>query len=185
MVVFFEPERWRRVRGRRAPYWGWKDPRTALTLPIWARIFPRPAGWTVVRNGVDVAIGTRRRTPRGGGCWGPGHCGGDLKLDSTPAVGEICFLCGRAEGIVPAERWLEMRYEAFCPSQRPTCASRGTAPATRSAPSPREFERPGPRIDPGRLDKRGPVHHHPHNQIPALVASPLMQELGYGFDLAE
>ncbi len=35
--------------------WGWKDPRSTLTLPIWAEVFPNARIIHVVRNGVDVA----------------------------------------------------------------------------------------------------------------------------------
>ena len=35
--------------------WGWKDPRTTLTLPIWLRVFPQLRVVHVFRDGVDVA----------------------------------------------------------------------------------------------------------------------------------
>ncbi len=35
--------------------WGWKDPRTVFTLPIWLRMFPQARLIYIVRNGVDVA----------------------------------------------------------------------------------------------------------------------------------
>lgn len=35
--------------------WGWKDPRTIFTFPLWARLFPDLRLIYVVRNGVDVA----------------------------------------------------------------------------------------------------------------------------------
>ena len=35
--------------------WGWKDPRTVLTLPIWLSVFPGARVIEIVRNGVDVA----------------------------------------------------------------------------------------------------------------------------------
>ncbi len=38
----------------RAP-WGFKDPRTAFTLPLWLRVFPRARLVYVIRNGIDVA----------------------------------------------------------------------------------------------------------------------------------
>lgn len=38
----------------RAP-WGWKDPRTTFTLPIWLQLFPDARIIHVGRNGVDVA----------------------------------------------------------------------------------------------------------------------------------
>ncbi len=35
--------------------WGWKDPRTVFTLPIWLKLFPGAKIVYVVRNGIDVA----------------------------------------------------------------------------------------------------------------------------------
>jgi len=35
--------------------WGWKDPRTILTLPVWLRLFPGAKLVYIIRNGVDVA----------------------------------------------------------------------------------------------------------------------------------
>jgi hypothetical protein len=35
--------------------WGWKDPRTVFTLPVWLRLFPGAKLVYIVRNGVDVA----------------------------------------------------------------------------------------------------------------------------------
>lgn len=42
-------------RGTSTSPWGWKDPRTTLTLPLWSAIFPEARIVAVVRNGVDVA----------------------------------------------------------------------------------------------------------------------------------
>jgi hypothetical protein len=41
--------------------WGWKDPRTVFTLPLWLRLFPGARLVYVSRNGVDVAASLRRR----------------------------------------------------------------------------------------------------------------------------
>ena len=41
--------------------WGWKDPRTTLTLPLWNEVFPEARVVAVVRNGVDVADSLTRR----------------------------------------------------------------------------------------------------------------------------
>src|SRR5213078_1316124 len=35
--------------------WGWKDPRTVFTLPLWLQLFPKAKIINIVRNGVDVA----------------------------------------------------------------------------------------------------------------------------------
>ncbi len=41
--------------------WGWKDPRTTATWPLWQEIFPHARAITVHRNGVDVAASLWRR----------------------------------------------------------------------------------------------------------------------------
>ena len=35
--------------------WGWKDPRTVFTLPLWLKMFPDSRLVYIVRNGIDVA----------------------------------------------------------------------------------------------------------------------------------
>jgi len=40
---------------RRYTYWGWKDPRMSIVLPIWLELFPDSTVIQVVRNGIDVA----------------------------------------------------------------------------------------------------------------------------------
>jgi len=35
--------------------WGWKDPRTVFTLPVWLRLFPQARLVYIIRNGIDVA----------------------------------------------------------------------------------------------------------------------------------
>jgi hypothetical protein len=45
--------------------WGWKDPRTTVTLPLWLDVFPTARVIHVVRNGVDVADSLARRQESG------------------------------------------------------------------------------------------------------------------------
>lgn len=42
--------------------WGWKDPRTTYTLPMWTDVFPEARVVHVVRHGVDVAASLRARS---------------------------------------------------------------------------------------------------------------------------
>ena len=44
--------------------WGWKDPRSTLTLPVWLSIFPEARVIHIVRNGIDVGMSLQRREPR-------------------------------------------------------------------------------------------------------------------------
>lgn len=49
------------ISGGRSPLqnqtklWGWKDPRTVFTLPLWLRVFPQARVIHVYRNGIDVS----------------------------------------------------------------------------------------------------------------------------------
>lgn len=42
--------------------WGWKDPRTIWTLPVWLSIFPEAKVIHVYRHGVDVALSLAKRS---------------------------------------------------------------------------------------------------------------------------
>lgn len=42
--------------------WGWKDPRTTLTLPFWRKVFPDAKVVHVSRHGVDVAASLVQRS---------------------------------------------------------------------------------------------------------------------------
>lgn len=44
--------------------WGWKDPRTVFTLPLWLRAFPNAKLVYIIRNGIDVANSLRVREVR-------------------------------------------------------------------------------------------------------------------------
>lgn len=66
-IEFLGPRRllrWRSVTAIGEP-WGWKDPRTTVTLPVWLDLFPRARVLHMVRNGVDVADSLTRRQQGG------------------------------------------------------------------------------------------------------------------------
>jgi hypothetical protein len=58
----FDPSNWPLIAQRGQLFWGWKDPRTTLTFPIWLKIFPNARILHVLRNGIDVAISTHKRS---------------------------------------------------------------------------------------------------------------------------
>jgi len=43
------------------PAFGWKDPRSTFTLPVWKQVFPNLRTIHIVRHGVDVAASLARR----------------------------------------------------------------------------------------------------------------------------
>src|SRR6266480_5605585 len=117
------------LRHLNAP-WGWKDPRTTFTLPIWLRIFPNAKVISIERNGVDVAESLRAREvkiiraapdfyrryrrlfflyPRRGGFAHSPRC---LALEDAFSLWEE--YTSQAEAVVaglPRERVLALRYE--------------------------------------------------------------------------
>ena len=66
-IEFLGPSRYLRLR-RLPPLrepWGWKDPRTTITLPLWLDLFPQARVIHLVRHGVDVAESLFRRQRSG------------------------------------------------------------------------------------------------------------------------
>jgi sulfotransferase family protein len=49
------------LAGGRAEPWGWKDPRTSLTVPLWKRLLPSLKVVVCVRNPLEVADSLRAR----------------------------------------------------------------------------------------------------------------------------
>lgn len=49
------------VEGFQSPIWGWKDPRTCLTLPFWQKVLPDLKLLVCVRHPVEVALSFERR----------------------------------------------------------------------------------------------------------------------------
>jgi hypothetical protein len=63
----FLGKKWGRKSGNLLAYdepWGWKDPRTIFTLPLWLTLFPGAKLVYIVRNGADVASSLRVREVR-------------------------------------------------------------------------------------------------------------------------
>ena len=50
-------------------FWGWKDPRTALVIPIWYQVFPQARWVHIIRNGIDVATSLYLRAFRQQNKW--------------------------------------------------------------------------------------------------------------------
>ncbi|HSU69086.1 MAG TPA: sulfotransferase [Tepidisphaeraceae bacterium] len=60
----FLGKKWSNKTGQLLGYkkpWGWKDPRTVFTLPLWLTLFPAAKLVCIVRNGVDVASSLKVR----------------------------------------------------------------------------------------------------------------------------
>jgi len=61
---FFGTNTWYRDIQSPDYFWGWKDPRTALVIPVWQQVFPNAKWVHIIRNGIDVAISLYERALR-------------------------------------------------------------------------------------------------------------------------
>lgn len=92
-------------------HWGWKDPRNSITLPIWLNIFPDAKIVHIIRNGVDVAVSLYHREKN--------RQQTDKDYDPRLQDFSYCFnlweqyvsTCRGYSLSVPAEQYIEMRYE--------------------------------------------------------------------------
>jgi hypothetical protein len=55
------PSGWHLNGAGEMPPFGWKDPRSTFTLPVWRQVFPNLRALHIVRHGVDVAASLARR----------------------------------------------------------------------------------------------------------------------------
>ena len=114
---FFGSPLWNSMKNTGSPQWGWKDPRTTLVFPIWLRVFPQARWLHIVRNGIDVAISTHRRSIKQ-----------QQKLrnrifpvdyNSTTLEFDYCFhlwekyvnFVYEHKPLIPEDRYMEIRYE--------------------------------------------------------------------------
>jgi hypothetical protein len=169
------------LAGKRIPLrdaWGWKDPRTTYTLPLWLRIFPRARVLHIYRNGVDVSqsLVTRQYAA--------------LERNTNVATLPRCMtLHGAfriwAEYLAEAEkvvrpldpaRKLEVRYESFLqdPAQTLDCMARFAG----LSPSPADQNRvlASLRADRAFAFVSSPALHSFYTQV---ADHPLMQKYGY------
>jgi hypothetical protein len=179
-------------RGEVAP-WGWKDPRTTLTFPVWLEIFPRARWVHIVRNGVDVAISTHRRSLRQQRKpWNR-----LLRLDYVPATLDFdyCFHLWETylgfvlehKHLIPADRYLEMRYEDLLAEPEANLerlVEFATDGAAGELVNAERIEAACGRVNRSRLENSRYATAYA-DRIPHLAASPLMQRLGYGYELSE
>lgn len=118
---FFQPELWPADSDLPKAKWGWKDPRTTLTFPVWLRIFPQARFVHVLRNGVDVAISIHRRSCKIQQQWwkwwwyqikGYGSATLDFAYDLDLWEQYVSFALQEKQRIAPG-RYYELHYEAL------------------------------------------------------------------------
>jgi hypothetical protein len=86
----------RKLTGSQVGAWGWKEPRTCLTLPIWQALYPEARYVHIVRHPLDVALSLRARQERksreGGSRWSHPEC---LDMGRNLHLWEIYVSCAR------------------------------------------------------------------------------------------
>jgi hypothetical protein len=183
---FFGPDLWSRIERNESVAWGWKDPRTTLVFPVWLHLFPNARWIHVLRNGIDVAISIHRRS---------------LKqrrklrnrlfaIDYSPAT--LDFRCGfrlweryvsfvlEHQDLVSPERFLVVRYEDIL--VEPRLALQRMAAFARQPVQEDRLAAASRKVDRGRLENWAYASEY-HDEIPFLADTPVMQELGYSYEL--
>jgi hypothetical protein len=105
--------------GDEATPFGWKDPRSTFTLPVWKQVFPNLRAIHIVRHGVDVAASLARRHAK---------AVRDATGESVPSA--LTVIRDRALGVLSSRRgWtiaeaLTM-WEQYVDKARQECAALG------------------------------------------------------------
>ena len=167
-------------RGTELPAWGWKDPRTSVTLSAWLGLFPDAQVVHIIRNGIDVAISLHRRQIAKSKRW-------RLHSDHRDPRGhdfDFCFALWETyqahlltyRDAIPAGQYTELRYETLLQEPESTLSS--------------VLDKIGVVVDEGkiaaaastvnveRLDNRRRAAAY-DDAIPDLADNPLMRDLGY------
>jgi len=95
-----------KISGNTVPFWGWKDPRTTLTLPLWLRLFPNARVIHVIRNGIDASLSLWRRSKISRE--GAPHC---LELNYCFRLWEKYVNEGIKWQTILGDRYIEIYYE--------------------------------------------------------------------------
>jgi hypothetical protein len=182
IVDFFGVELWARVWSGEPLAWGWKDPRTSLTLPVWLDIFPKAYVVHVLRNGIDVAISIHRRAQR----QRRNLVKRLTRLDYVPATLDFRYAFHLWEAyvsyvleqkhLISPERYLEVRYEDLLADpaaqlQRVVNLAGHTVTTDRLAAA-------CGRVNAARLDNSHYAARY-QDQIRVLAGAPLLRQLGY------
>jgi hypothetical protein len=184
---FFGRELWEAIGRGESPAWGWKDPRTILTFPIWLSIFPQARWVHILRNGIDVAISIHRRSLKQyrklrNRLFPIDFSAQMLDFEDCFHLWEKCLSFAlEHKPLIPAGQYMELRYEDLL--AEPEVHLRQLLEFAGHSVSEEAMARACQRINAGRLDNaRHAVQYR--EQIPALVSSPIMRQLGYCYSLA-
>ncbi len=186
IAQFFGREVWDALCRGEDITWGWKDPRTTLTFPIWARIFPQARWVHVVRNGIDVAISTHRRSKKQQRKLRNRF----FRIDYCPITLDFgyCFRLWETyvsfvldhKYLIPPDQYYEMRYEDLL--AEPQVQLRRLLAFLDYRVEDEVLLAACERINRSRLDNSAYAAEYSH-EIPSLVVSSLMQQLDYGYNM--
>jgi hypothetical protein len=183
IVKFFGRDRWDRVCGGDSSPWGWKDPRTTITFPIWTDVFPGARFVHVVRNGVDVAISLHRRALSHSRHWRKRfsrlHSPAALDFQYCFHLWEkyVSFVLNHKHAFL-AHRYLELRYEDLL--LEPQVHLQRLVAFLSYPVDDGVLAATCRQVDSSRLDN---LHYAAdyQDEIPAVVSSSVMQRLGYNY----
>jgi LPS sulfotransferase NodH len=180
-VQYWGIGQWLALRCRGSlPLWGWKDPRTSLTLPVWLRLFPQAYVVHIIRNGIDVAISLHRRQIAKSERWRvhPDH------RDPRGSDFRFCFSLWETyqahlltyRDSVPTTQYTELRYETLL--REPEATLRYLLSKIGVTPNEARLSQALTIVNADRLDNRTYAAAY-QDIIPELTENPLMRELGY------
>lgn len=183
---FFGPFLWKDVKENKKVHWGWKDPRTTITFPIWLKIFPQAKVLHMLRNGIDVAISTHRRSLK----QERNIIKRTFPLDFSPITLDFayCFQLWETyvsfvldhKNLMPDDRYLEIRYEDLL--SEPEKNLRKIADFSAHPIQEEKLSTAIKQVDQGRLNNSKFAENYQH-QIPSLASNSLLQQLGYTYSM--
>jgi hypothetical protein len=186
IAVYFGRQHWEKVLRHQPFAWGWKDPRTTLTFPIWMRIFPNARVLHVLRNGIDVAISTHRRSEK----QQQKVYKRLFPLDFNPITLDFgyCFHLWETyvnfvidhRQLISPDRYLEIRYEDLLVN--PLDYIRQVTEFIDYPVKEEILSAACEQIDQSRINNAKFARPY-HQEIAELADSPLMAELGYSYSI--
>ncbi len=168
--------------------WGWKDPRTTLTLPIWLRVFPRARLVYIVRNGIDVAISLHRRAVKNN-CWWkrilPRYKWNRRMLDFAACFRlweEYVGFAFECLSTIPPERCIQIRYEELIARPKQTLWTLLNFLGKKAGDSATESA--SLLVNTDRLDNTSLMSQY-RSEIHRVLPSALMVKLGYDANVSQ
>lgn len=182
----YDSDLWKKTALPGPDLWGWKDPRTTITFPIWLQLFPNARIVHVIRNGIDVAISTHRRSLK------------QMRklrnrlypLDYSPSTLNFAYCFHLWETyvdfvleqrhIIPENNYFEMRFEDLL--EKPANTMRSLLTFLDHSVPEDQLSRICQQIDSSRLDNTQYMTTYAAD-INKLVDSPIMERYGYSYNL--